>query len=89
MSKKGDKALILPAGFELNGAYAVQRLFADPNHKEAVEFILSSICGTYRDTFDSDPRIEGRLQGRRSVGLDLVTIYKLELSKIKDAMEKK
>lgn len=87
-SKNKDPVIILPRGFDLNKSYALQRLMDDKEHKEAVEYIVNDLCGTYTDTFDADARIEGRLQGRRSVGLDIVKIYKLNLAEVKKILDK-
>lgn len=87
MTKKSP-ALLLPANFNLDGAYALQRLMNDPDHKTAMDFLVNNLTGTYNDTFDVDQRIEARLQGRRSVGLDIITIYKLDLAKVKEVLSK-
>lgn len=83
------KKIILPPGFNLDKAYALQRLMDDPNHKEAMDYIINDICSTYSDPTDpANTHMTYRNIGRASVGREIIQNYKLNLSKIKQIMSK-
>jgi len=86
--KKQEKAILLPKGFDLDKAYALQRLMADEQHKVAVEHIINDLAGTYQDPTDESEHFTYRNIGRAQVGRDMVAIYKLNLSKIMEMLNK-
>ena len=89
MAKKNDIKIVLPVGFDVDKSYALQRLMQDTNHKEAVEYIINDLCGTYKDPTDTNnTHMTYRNIGRASVGRAIVEIYKMNLGPIKKALEK-
>lgn len=92
--KKAIKGIVLPEGFNLERSYDLQALASGTANKEqqinALKYIVEGLAGTYNDTTDlSSDRREKQLQGRRSVGLDIVTITKLNLARISELTKTK
>lgn len=93
MTKK-KPILNLPRGFDLQKSYSLQAILDGRANKEqqveGMKYLVEDLCGTYNDTFDPDSeRLSNRLQGRRSVGLDIVQIAKLRLDKVKEILSDK
>lgn len=64
---------------------ALQRGDATPDQqRRALHFIVHSLCGTYDATYFPDARDSDFAQGKRWVGLQLVKLLNLALSRLKE-----
>lgn len=93
MTKK-KSAIWLPPGFDLNSSYDLQALASgtanEHQQKNALKFIVEQLAGAYDQTFDPDSeRMSNYNEGRRAVGRAVIQITKLDLAKIKTALEPK
>ena len=78
-----------PAAWEKADAGAIQALMRGdaPEHlqKRAIKFIVEVLCGTYDMSYrPSGDRDTCFAEGKRSVGLQLVKLSQLNLSRFKD-----
>lgn len=81
----------LPAEYEIADAgsiQALQRGDATPDQQQrALRFMIHSLCGSYDSTYFPGPdgaRDSDFAQGKRWVGLQLVKLLNLALSRLKD-----
>lgn len=81
----------LPTAYDIadaGGLQALQRGDATPDQqKRTLDFVIVQLCGTYEQTFY--PGADGQrnsdfAQGRRTVGLEIVKLLNLALSRVRD-----
>ena len=84
----------LPAEWELPDASALQALArgeADQHQQlRALKWIVEAACGTYEHTFvPGSPDQTQYLEGRRSAGLQIVKLCKVDLAALRQANARK
>ncbi len=78
MKRKSEKLskLITPA--DVRAIQDIEQGKATPDQqKRGLEFIIFNLCGTYQPTYGESDRDSNFLDGRRFVGLELVTCLNL------------
>lgn len=90
--RSAHDAAWLPVAYEKADVAAMQALDrgdASPDaQKRALAFIVNNICRTYDLSFRPDsPRVTDFAEGKRYVGTQIVTLIKLNLSKIQTGPE--
>lgn len=74
----------LPAEYDVPDAGALQALArgeASPEQQQrALNWIINDACGTYDLEYRQDPRDHAFASGKRSVGLGIVKLLKLNLA---------
>lgn len=83
----------LPAAWELFDASALQALArgdADARAQQhALKVIVEKLAGAYEETFvPREPGTSDYLQGRRSVGLQIVKLLKVDLAALRQAEQR-
>jgi hypothetical protein len=75
-----------PAAWEPPDVGAIQALqrgdASADQQKRALDWIIVNACGTYDLEYRSDPRAHSFCSGRRFVGLQIVKMLKLNLTKL-------
>ena len=79
----------VPAKFDVADAAALQALSkgeATPDQQQrALNWIVYSACGTYDLEYRPDTRDHAFASGKRSVGLQIISVLKTVISKLKEA----
>lgn len=82
----GKEARWIPEKIEPADIRAIQDLEqgrASPEmQKRALALIINNLCATYHPSFRNEQRASDFMEGRRFVGLELVTLLKLNASVI-------
>lgn len=61
---------------------------SEAQQKQALKWIVETLCMTYYDTAHDNDRVERHNQGRRWVGLAIIQALKLDYSWVKKQREK-
>ena len=88
---KTEKTSVFPSPAGINDVAAIQAIArgdADPEQqKKALNFIIKEVCGTYNASYrqgEDGRRDTDFLEGRRSVGLTLVSTCLINIKQMKD-----
>jgi hypothetical protein len=92
MAKQKDEGTT-PKGkplFEIADVAAIQALAlgtaAPDQQKRALDWIINTAAKTYDPEYQTDSRDHAYCSGRRSVGLNIVVLTKIDLSKLSQAL---
>lgn len=80
----------MPSDYDLADAHALQQLLAGAaspeEQKRALEWIIKDACGVYDETFfpgEDGSRLTTFAEGKRHVGLQIVKLLNLALSRMR------
>ena len=90
MERKAEQLAVLIEPADIKAIQDMERGEATPAQQiRAFGFIVNNLCGTYMPTFGVSDRGSNFLNGRRFVGLELITCLKLNASVLAHNLEEK